>query len=109
MTKREKFRDGLIKDVLPCRWADIIEVQNPHGYELYPEMIEDLADDILKYLDSKDCVLKVEGELPINPYEKLREDTGVESFDVQSRAWKSSVIDMLEAGYCLTEPLIGDE
>ena len=92
MTKQEEIKEGLIKDVLPCRWADIIKVHNPHGYELYPDMIEDLADDILKYLDSQGCVLKVEGELPLT-----------------SKGWRRIQQDLIGCGYCLTEPLIGDE
>lgn len=53
MPTREEIREGLIKEVLPCRWAAIIEKQNPHGYELYPDMIEDLADFIIEHFLSK--------------------------------------------------------
>ena len=32
--------------ILGCRFADIIEKRDPHGYELCPEAIDDLADKI---------------------------------------------------------------
>lgn len=42
----EKLR-GAVKECLSCRFADIIEKQNPHGYELCPEAIDEVADNII--------------------------------------------------------------
>ena len=59
MTKQEEIREG-IRDILSCRWADIIEIKNPHGYELYPDMIEDQLVDILYCLHSQGVMIKVD-------------------------------------------------
>ena len=56
MDKQEKIREG-IRDILRCRWADIVEKENPHGYELYPDMVDEQSLDILYYLHSQGCVL----------------------------------------------------
>jgi len=59
MSKQEKIRAG-IRDILSCRLADIIETEKPHGYELYPDMIDEQTIDILYYLHSQGVWIRTE-------------------------------------------------
>ena len=68
MATREKIREGL---------GSVIRKHNIHKHcmELpgYPLLLADLLDDILKKLHSQGVVIKVDRELPDNPYERETE------------------------------------
>uniref|UniRef100_A0A6H1ZEP6 Uncharacterized protein n=1 Tax=viral metagenome TaxID=1070528 RepID=A0A6H1ZEP6_9ZZZZ len=82
MTRQEEIRDMVTSTI-----RDGVSQDLPIGF---------ITEIVLENLHNAGCVLKVEGELP-------------SAFDI-----KEDVISVVEykkklAGYCLTEPLIGDE
>ena len=106
MNKQKEIREGLITKIKSIRaWGG-----NPDD-PLSPE--DDVAD-ILRYLDRKGVVIKVDKELPQNPNKALQIDIDKNSkktWDVAHSygwrdGWSTGRDDTIEAGYVATEPLV---
>jgi len=91
--KREKIREGITQVILTprIRYGQAAD-QSPRRYTISTEFIPEITEQILSYLHSQGCVLKVDRELPKDDEE----------------AWQR-IIEKSGAGYVAVEPLIEEK
>ena len=116
MTKQEEIREGMQR--LWCQHCKALQKTNntvvecwynpltEEGRHAFCGANEDAVNAILKDESERGVVIKVDRELPNNPY------FGYELWDKESHdrelGYKEAQQDMLEAGYAAFEPLIRD-
>jgi hypothetical protein len=95
-TKQEEIREGIAKFI--CGGLDPLKRAVPS------ELSYRKSDNILTYLKSQGCVLKVVKELPDN--KAARKQLESELFKGETNWYYKGQLDMLEAGYTAYEELI---
>jgi len=96
MTKQEEIREGIINILEPYAFSGTITSSD--GYYFFCDKADDVITAILSYLHSQGVVIKVERELPPNPY------IGMDDF---AFIYQAAQKDM--AGYVAVVPLIKEE
>ena len=110
MDKRSEIREGIARKLLVFYWGTRTD-KMPLWEDVNEFEQEDLLEDskqILSYLHSQGAVLKVERELPENPWVEDK------MADYYTKLWRRHHYDgynqaqqeVLKAGYKATEPLI---
>ena len=110
MTKQEEVREGIIKNLNEFRW----ELQKPNvliNTDTLVMLQGAFADKILKDESSQGVVLKVERELPKNPYPELEKGMGRNRHyaRVRHHSYTEGQKGMLKAGFVAVEPLIKEK
>lgn len=109
MTKQEEIREGMAKKLCLCDALDWEQLPES-GYANSKDRAyyRRLAASILQDLHSQGCVLKVDRELPKNPFHELElvDDVYIHRSRKIHRAAQQY---MLNAGYVAVEPLIEEK
>ena len=103
MTKQEEIREAIALEFFNLRCGECGDWGKCFNTRKFCETLYDRVDSFIFILHSQDVVIKINRELPKNPFPK--EFRNKRAYG-RARDWENAIDTILEAGYVAVEPLI---